>query len=333
MAALEGATILVTGGNGFVGQHLLTALAGYSPEKCHATTLDAILADPTQSTGSIGAVEWHQLDITDRQATFDLVATLKPDVIFHLAAQSHIPTSFANPELTWQVNLHGTLNLLEAAVKANPAATFINTGSSDMYGASFQAGEPVHENSPLLPLNPYAASKAAADLAAWQYAANSSLQIIRARPFNHAGPGQAVGFVLPDFAAQIARIEADLQEAVIAVGDLSAERDFLHVEDVVNAYIQLARSNTITSGSVFNIASGQATTIANVLDLMLQSSSATIRVTQDPERLRPADIHRVCGDSSAIRSATGWAPHYSLHQLVADLLDHWRTRVAAGDCP
>ena len=322
-AAFDGATILVTGGGGFVGRHLLAALAESGQEHCHATTLELRHRLARES-----AVQWHGLDITDRETTIDLLGVIKPDVIFHLAAQAHVPTSFTNPELTWQVNLHGTLNLLEAATRANPRATFINVGSSDMYGASFHNGEAVTEITPFLPLNPYAASKAAADLAAFQYSANSSLKIIRARPFNHTGPGQSEDFVLPAFAAQIARIEAGLQEAVIAVGDLSGERDFLHIADVVSAYMGLAeRAKDIPSGTAFNISSGQARTIAELLEAMLDACSTPIRVQRDPSRLRPVDIRRVCGASDAIQAATGWAPQRSSAGIIADLLEHWRDRI------
>jgi len=243
-------------------------------------------------------------------------------------------TSFENSGLTWQVNLHGTLNLLDAAATAVPQAVFINIASSDMYGRSFQSGALVDESTPLLPLNPYAASKAAADLAAFQYSATTGLKIIRARPFNHSGAGQGEGFVLPAFAAQVARIEAGLQAPVIAVGDLSAERDFLHVDDAITAYISLAsHAANIASGTAFNIASGHSVTIAEMLNLLLAASASGIEVRQDPARLRPVDIPRVCGDSSALRAATGWQPQKTIADLVADLLDDWRARVRSDTRP
>ena len=323
MLSLQGATVLVTGGGGFVGGHMLERLRRMADVQCHATTLT-----PQQLQGSQAFCRWHQLDITDPRATRELVARIEPDIIFHLAAQSHVPISFEQPELTWTVNLQGTLNLLDAAVSAVPGAVFINVASSDIYGRSFQGGAPVNETSALLPLNPYAASKAAADLAAFQYSATTSLKIIRARPFNHSGSGQGEGFVLPAFAAQIARIEAGLQESVIAVGDLSAERDFLHIDDVISAYMTIAcRAADIDSGTAFNIASGQTVTIAHMLDLLLAASTATIEVRQDPARLRPVDIPRVCGDSSALRQTLGWQPQKTSADLVAELLTDWRARV------
>lgn len=317
MADFAGKTVLVTGGNGFVGGHLLATLVAAGCGACHATALT-----PLPATGGIN---WHVLDITERAATLDLVKDIAPDLVFHLAAQSHVPTGFSQPELTWAVNLNGTLNLLEATARANPAAIFINIGSADCYGGSFRAGQALDESAPFQPLNPYAASKAAADLAACQYAATTPLKVIRARPFNHSGPGQGESFVLPAFAAQIARIEAGLQAPQIAVGDLSGERDFLHISDVVDAYLTLAReARHIASGSAFNIASGEAVTIASLLDQLLAQSPVPIPVVQDPARLRPVDIPRIAGDNSALRLATGWRPRLTRSQLLTDLLEHWR---------
>ncbi len=321
--SLAGKTVLVTGGSGFVGRHLLAALADAGCRALHGTALEPECPAPGTT------VHWHPLDITDRTATLELLSRLAPDVVFHLAAQSHVPTSFAHPATTWSVNLQGTLNLLEATAAANPRAVFVNAGSADIYGASFRDGHSATESTPLLPLNPYAASKAAADLAAFQFAATSSLRVIRARPFNHSGPGQGEQFVLPAFAAQVARIEAGLQAPVLRVGDLGAERDFLHIADVVDAYVRLASgADAIPAGSAFNIASGRALSIASLLELMLAASDRDIRVERDPDRLRPVDIGRVCGDSTALRAATGWRPMIPPEQLVTDLLRAWRARVA-----
>ncbi|KJS09224.1 MAG: hypothetical protein VR73_03055 [Gammaproteobacteria bacterium BRH_c0] len=327
MADLEGKTLLVTGANGFVGRHLLTALGERNTAHLHATRLGTVTDVNPQQGEQI--IHWHALDITDRQQTASLIAAIRPHVVFHLAAQSHIPTSFADPALTWQVNLHGTLNLLTALQATCPAATIIHVGSSDMYGAGFHDVAPVTEQTPLMPLNPYAASKAAADLAAFQFSATSSLKVIRARPFNHSGPGQDRGFVLPSFAAQIAEIERGLLQPTLKVGDLSAERDFLHVADVVDAYITMAvHADRIESGAAFNIASGTPTSIQSLLDRFLQASNCNISTQTDPARLRPTDILRVCGDSRLLQATTGWQPKRSLATLVNDLLNYWRAQVA-----
>jgi GDP-4-dehydro-6-deoxy-D-mannose reductase len=198
-----------------------------------------------------------------------------------------------------------------------------------MYGASFISHGEVTETTELMPLNPYAASKAASDLAAFQYAAVSSLKVIRARPFNHSGAGQSEAFVLPAFAAQIARIEAGQCPPVIKVGDLSAERDFLHIDDVLNAYILLAENaHLIKSGSAFNIASGRSWRIEALLTQLISLSNGGIDIQTDPQRMRPSDIVRVCGSNAALKSAVGWQPHVSIEQLLLELLEFWRQQVS-----
>lgn len=327
MSNLMGKTLLVTGGSGFVGHHLLEALAQIPAVKVHTADRSA-RQRPISNSGLHTA---HTLDITDRNAVDRLVSEVKPQVIFHLAAQAHVPTSFADPDGTWAVNLHGTLHLLRAVTQHCPGTTFINVASADPYGASFRAGKAVTEQTPFLPLNPYAASKAAADLAAYQEAATSGLRVIRARPFNHSGPGQGEGFVLPGFAAQIARAEAGLQEPVIHVGDLSAERDFLHINDVVAAYVLLAENAAhLAPGSAFNIASGHSWQIGDLLHQLIDRSFTRITVKPDPSRLRPSDIQRVCGSHGALTRAVEWRPKYSTEALLDDVLTYWRSEVAAS---
>lgn len=325
MYNLSGKRILVTGGSGFVGRHLLAALEPLAAVEVHA-------AD-RQRTGPAGGdqpdcAHRHELDVTRAADVEHLVAQVRPDIVIHLAAQAHVPTSFAEPEATWAVNLGGTLNLLAATRRHAAGATFLNVASADPYGASFRAGEAVTEQTPFLPLNPYAASKAAADLACYQEAATSGLRVIRARPFNHSGAGQDEGFVLPGFCAQIARIEAGLQEPVIRVGDLSAERDFLHIRDVVSAYLLLAgQAGDIEPGSAFNIASGRSWAIGDLLQQLIARSDRSIAIETDEARLRPSDIRRVSGSAEALRQAVGWQPQHAIEVLLDDLLGYWRAAV------
>lgn len=308
MDNLRDKRILVTGASGFVGGYLLTALESIAGAEVHSAGVAII----------------------DASAVDERVASVQPQVVFHLAAQAHVPTSFSDPDGTWAVNLHGTLNLLRSVAQHCRGATFINVGSSDMYGASFRNGATVDENTPLLPLNPYAASKAAADLAAFQQAAVSDLRVIRARSFNHSGPGQKEGYVLPAFAAQVARIEAGLQDPVVQVGDLSAERDFLHVADVVDAYLLLAsRAADIAPGSAFNIASGHSHRLDALLQGLLSRSRVAIATETDPARLRPVDIARVSARPDALQRATGWQPTHSIDDLLDALLMDWRERITA----
>lgn len=313
--------ILVTGAGGFVGQHLLPALLARFPlSQLHVTHLDEPLALK-------GVAASHPLDITDSHAVNKLIKDIAPELTLHLAAQSNVPLSFKQPNLTWQVNLQGSLNLFSALNQWAPNSTLLFVSSSDVYGASFKSGHPLNEQALLQPLNPYAASKAAADLAAGMLAATSTLKVIRVRPFNHSGPGQTEAFVLPAFAAQIARIEAS-QSTKLEVGDLTAQRDFLHVKDVVNAYVQLVDfEDQIPSGSVFNICSGQATCLQLLLDQMLKLAKVAVTPVSDPARMRPSDIQLALGDNRALAQTTGWKPIFAPEDLLIDLLNDWRTRL------
>lgn len=325
-AVLPPASLLVTGAGGFVGRHLLAALRRRWPQAAlHATTYG-------EHATSSQDVTWHRLDIRRAGRVSALLAFLQPSAIIHLAAQSHVPTSFRNPELTWRVNLQGTLNLLEAVKRVSPQSLVINVGSSDMYGGAFRGGVPVTEQTAFQPLNPYAASKAAADLAAGQYAASEGLRIIRARPFNHTGPGQRDDFVLAAFATQVARIEAGLQPPVVETGNLDAQRDFLDVEDVVAAYLALlALPEAEQRGQAYNIASGRAVAVGELLDALLARARCPIDHRLDPARQRPADIQAVRADTTALRQATDWRPAISHGAMLDRLLDDCRRRVAAAD--
>lgn len=331
-------SLLITGASGFVGAHLLSALARRWPDTAlHATTCHSLpgwayAVEPSSEPGAglAGRVRWHRLDITQGGRVTALLRTLNPDGVIHLAAQSHVPTSFRDPELTWRVNLQGTLNLLEGIKRHCPETLLLNVGSSDMYGGAFLSGEPVSEKAAFQPLNPYAASKAAADLAAGQYAASEGLRVIRVRPFNHTGPGQREDFVLAGFASQIARIEAGLQPPVLETGNLDAQRDFLDVYDVVRAYLALlelpARQQR---GQAYNIASGRAVAIRELLQALLERTECPITHRLDPARQRPSDIQAVRADATLLRQATGWLPTLPQGDMLERLLNDCRRRVAA----
>ena len=314
--------LLVTGGAGFVGQQLLPELQKHWPQaSLHATARQ--VADGLDEQG----VCWHSLDLRQPQAVTNCLAQIQPDTVIHLAAQANVGQSFAQEQTTWDINLQGSLNLYAALKATTPQARLLHISSADVYGASFKSGTPLDETSLLQPLNPYAASKAAADLAAGVLAATSSLHVIRARPFNHTGPGQAESFVLPAFAAQIARIEAG-QQTTLQVGNLDAMRDFMHVQDLVQAYIALLNhAEQITSGEVFNICSGQAVSIQSLLDQLLSQARQPIQPVQDPQRLRPSDIHQVSGSYAKLARLTGWSPQTTQAQLLQDLLQSWRHKI------
>jgi GDP-4-dehydro-6-deoxy-D-mannose reductase len=229
------------------------------------------------------------------------------------------------PRQAWDVNLYGTMNLAEAVLRHCPQARFIFVSTSEVYGGAPNAlGVHLDETAPLEPLNPYAASKAAADLMVGQMA-REGLNAIRVRPFNHTGPGQTERFVIPAFAAQIARIEAGMQEPVICVGNLDAHRDFLDVRDVADAYLRLALSpRSFEPGLVLNLASGIARRVGDVLDQLVSMARVSIRIETDPTRLRASDTPFATGNASRIRKLLGWESRTPWSTTLADVLELWR---------
>ncbi|MDR5876005.1 GDP-mannose 4,6-dehydratase [Halomonas sp. CUBES01] len=319
--------ILVTGASGFVGHHLLAALHEAWPDaRLHAT----VSRQGTTGRGGVASprtTQWHSLDVRDASQVNELINRLKPQAIIHLAAQSHVPTSFEHTRYTWDVNLQGTLNILDSIQRECPDALLLNVGSSDMYGAAFRHGHKVSEDTAFEPLNPYAASKASADLAVGQTAASQSLRAVRARPFNHTGPGQRDAFVLASFATQIARIEQGKQSPVLETGDLTAERDFIDVQDVCQAYIELlSLPEEGQRGQAYNIASGRSMAIGELLQKLLSLSSVAIEHRLDPARQRPSDIPVVQASTEAIHAATRWQPSISCETMLSRLLDDCRQR-------
>ncbi|MBW5413102.1 GDP-mannose 4,6-dehydratase [Pseudomonas sp. MAG002Y] len=313
--------IMVTGASGFVGRYLLRALSQAFPKaRLHATSRH-VHEDMTDA-------KWHVLDITDTDATRFLLGLVRPTALINLAAYASVAGSFAHPDACWEVNLQGTLNLLQAAAAQKLPPVFLQVGSGDMYGASFKHSAHVNELIALHPLNPYSASKAAADLAAAQFAATSKLHVIRARPFNHSGAGQSKGYVLTDFASQIANIEIGLQPPVIKVGDLNAKRDFLPVTEVVHAYVELLRhAGKVPSGTAVNIASGKPIPIKELLNHLVTAAQCKIEVEVDPARLRPSEIPCASGDPSLLERLIGWKPSCDHYELAASVLEDWRLRV------
>ncbi len=314
--------ILLTGANGFVGQTLSKLIDRQLYTVAHAINPDSCYSDTTQTDHVI------KLDIRNETDVIAAIQQVQPDVVIHLAAISHVPTSFSKPVLTWQSNVLGTLNILEALHKHAPQAFFLFVSSSEVYGDAFKSNQALTEDSPCLPMNPYAASKLAAELACQQYF-KQGMQGVIARPFNHIGPGQSEAFVTASFAKQIAAIELGLQDPILQVGNLTAYRDFLDVRDVCAAYLALIElRNTPLEKRIFNIASGSACSIQDVLDTLLSRSNVSIEVALDPQRLRPSDIPFAVGNSQHLRSLTNWAPQYKLSTALESLLNDWRQRIA-----
>jgi GDP-4-dehydro-6-deoxy-D-mannose reductase len=231
------------------------------------------------------------------------------------------------------VHVQGALNMAHAILDAAPDCWFVHVGSALVYGDSAKSGVPLEEAALLAPLDEYAVTKAAADLA-FGALSHRGLKVLRMRPFNHTGPDQTEAFVVPAFVAQIARIEAGLAPTVIQVGNLDSERDFLDVRDVADAYaLAIRRSGTLEANTIFNIASGIPRRIGDILDWFLRHSSVKIAVEQDQKRLQPSDLPRLVGNAARIRQALGWAPEYALEETLAAMLDDRRCRVRAQQHP
>jgi GDP-4-dehydro-6-deoxy-D-mannose reductase len=313
--------VLVTGGNGFVGRHLVEALAGLGPQ------YDVVAGgEHVDATG--GAPRFVSLDVTDVAQVRAVIAAEQPSHLVHLAAITAVPEAQRNLRRAWDVNFGGTLNIATALVDVVPQCRLIFCSSSEIYGASFRTGLPLDETALLDPLGVYGATKAAADLMIGQMA-RQDLRAIRVRPFSHTGPGQSESFVAAAFAAQIARIERGAQAPRMMVGNLKSRRDFLDVRDVVDFYLRaIVRFDEIPNGSAINVASGQSRTIEEILAILLSMSHKDIEVAVDPERLRSAETNTesVVGDAALARRLLGWQPRFDIRQTLQTVLDDFRAR-------
>ncbi|MBO9322238.1 MAG: GDP-mannose 4,6-dehydratase [Roseiflexus sp.] len=312
---------LITGINGFVGGHLAEHLLSSGLWEVAGIARQPALALETLT----GRVTYVAADLSDREQTLRALASIRPDVIFHLAGQSNVPHAFADPHTTVQMNIGAQLNLFLSVLQLRIDPLIIVASSNEIYGLVRPEDLPVNEQTPLRPVNPYAVSKAAQDLFAYQYHISHRLRTVRLRPFNHIGPRQTEAFVVPAFAAQIARIEAGLQPPVLRVGNLAAERDFSDVRDIVRAYELAALHGEV--GAAYNVGSGQAVGVQRILDILLTFSTHDIQIEPDPSRMRPSDVPRVVCDASRFHADTGWTPRIPLEQTLFDTLEYWRFRV------
>jgi len=317
---------LITGITGFAGPHLATRLHadGHDVFGIRRGRRDAN-ADLHLTVRAVPAEHLIACDLTDPVALTALLRRLRPDGVFHLAALTSVPQSFAAPEETYRTNLLGTLHLFAAARAAVPACRIVWIGSSEAYGQVAPDELPIDEQQPFRPLSPYAVSKAAADLAAYQWAQTEQLDLVRVRPFNHTGPGQAPHFICADFARQVVAVERGLQPS-IEVGNLDTVRDFSDVRDVVRAYVLAWERGKI--GEAYNVSSGIGRTPRQILDDLMRLAAVRAVVGTRPERQRPIDVPAVVGNAEKLRQLTGWSPTIAWEQTLADLLDDWRQRLA-----
>jgi GDP-4-dehydro-6-deoxy-D-mannose reductase len=317
--------VLITGITGFVGSHLADYLLSLGAMEVHG--LIRWRSPMENIEGIVSEITLHECELRDAGSVRETIRSIRPDRVFHLAAQSFVPTSWHAPQDTMSNNVLGQLNLLESILKEGLNGTRIQVAcSSEEYGL-VQPGEiPIGEDNPLRPLSPYAVSKISQDFMAYQYHKSYGLHTVRTRGFNHTGPRRGEVFVCSNFAMQIAEIEAGLRPPVIKVGNLDASRDFTDVRDMVRAYhLSLEKGE---SGAVYNICSGKAYAIKDILNDLLKMSRVEVEVQVDPERMRPSDVPILLGDSSRFREVAGWSPTIPFEKTLEDTLEYWRDKVA-----
>lgn len=319
---------LVTGITGFAGSHLAEHLLD---ENCEVIGTFRTRSPLDNLEKTLSRVRLIECELTDATSVTRLFKTVKPDFVFHLAAQSFVAASWHSPQETIVNNVVCQLNLFEAIRNADFNPKFLVAGSSEEYGQVRSGDFPITEGIPLKPLSPYGVSKVAQDTLGYQYWQSYDMNIIRSRAFNHTGPRRGEVFVTSNFASQIAQIEAGMKEPVIRVGNLEAERDFTDVRDTVRAYLLILREGRI--GDVYNVASGKGRSIQSVLDTLLSLSRAQVRIEVDEARLRPSDLPKLEGSYDKLKSATGWEPKIPFEQTMKDLLDYWREKLRRGYVP
>ncbi len=315
--------VLITGITGFAGSFLAEHLTSLGNQEIYGTYLsDSSLDNIAPHKESLHLT---QVDLTDAQAVNDLLVTIKPDEIYHLAALPSPADSHQNPSRYIHNNVDVQLNILESVKKNSlSSARILIVSSAEIYGAVPLDALPIDELTAMRPNSPYSVSKATQDLLGLQYYLSYKLPIIRVRPFNHIGPRQSPAFVVAAFAQQVARIEKGMQEAKISVGNLQAKRDFTDVRDMVKAY-QIVMERGIP-GEVYNIGSGRSVSIQEVLDKLIALSNTPMEVVQDPARLRPSDVPDLVCDIAKI-AELGWQSQVPLDETLKNTLDYWRAIV------
>ncbi len=314
--------VLVTGVTGFAGSHLVDYML--TRNDCEIFGIHR-WRSPTENIEHFKErITLVECDLRDASSTRDTLERIRPDWIFHLAAQSFVPTSWSAPTESLTTNVLGELNVFEAVRRLGLSCRIQIACSSEEYGMVFENELPIRETNPLRPLSPYAVSKVAQDLLAYQYWMSWKVDSVRTRGFNHEGPRRGPVFVASDFAKQIADIEKGRKPPVLHVGNLEAKRDFTDVRDMVRAYwLALEKCEP---GEVYNLCSGRAYSIQEVLDLLLGMTKVRIEVRQDRLRLRPSDVPVLMGDRTKFTRATGWEPTIPFERTLRDMLDFWRAR-------
>jgi GDP-4-dehydro-6-deoxy-D-mannose reductase len=318
--------VLVTGVGGFAGPFVARALAAAGHE-VHGLVRPGGHV-PRPAAPGLSGTALSEADVTDATAVRGVVERVRPEGVVHLAGVTFVPAAERDPAETYRVNVGGLLALLAALRAAAPEARLVAVTSGDVYGAVTPEELPVREETPLRPVTVYGASKAAADLAAAQWARAYGLAVIRARPFNHTGPGQAPTFVCSALARQVAEIEAGRQAPVLRVGNVDPVRDFSDVRDVAAGYVALLERGR--AGEAYNLCSGSGSSIAEVIAILRTHARVPLSARSDPALRRAVDVERIVGSHARATQDTGWAPRIPLADTLGALLVDWRARLGAG---
>jgi GDP-4-dehydro-6-deoxy-D-mannose reductase len=306
--------VLVTGAAGFAGSHLLERLSGH-----HELVAWSRSAPPPELTQ---LARWQLIDLLDRDAIRAAIRDVRPSAVYHLAGVSNVAESFADPSKPLAANVLGTHYLFDALCRSGVSCPIVIAGSAAVYASS---ESPLTEESPLRPISPYAVSKLAQEQLGLQAVAADGLDVLVARAFNHTGPRQTPLFMAPAVAKQIALIERGLLEPVLRIGNTSPRRDLSDVRDVVRGYQMLMAGGT--PGVIYNVASGEGRAVGDILNAIVSRSRVPVRTEVDAARLRASDAPMLVGDSTRLRTATGWRPEIPFDRTIDDLLDYWRQRV------
>jgi len=312
---------LITGVSGFVGSHLAEYLL-YNTDWRVAGTVYG----PVNNVAHLkDQVAIYPAELSQRKVVTDLLQETRPNYVFHLAAQPSAALSRRDPWFTLENNIRVQLNILDVVAELDLESRVLVVGSSEEYGRVRPDDLPIDEDTPLRPMTPYAVSKIAQDYLGLQYYLSHGVATIRVRPFNHMGPRQSKGFVAPDFASQIAEIEAGLHPPEVSVGALDVSRDLSDVRDIVRGYyLALTQGEP---GEVYNLGAEREHTTRALLQALISLTKLDVRIVQDPERLRPSDVPRVVADCRKLRARTGWRAEIPFEQSLRDLLDYWRGQV------
>ncbi|MGD8718851.1 MAG: GDP-mannose 4,6-dehydratase [Candidatus Zixiibacteriota bacterium] len=314
--------ILITGITGFAGSHLADYALALGDVEVYGT---ARWRSPSQNIEHISdRITVIDADLRDASSVESLVADIKPDKIFHLAAQSYVVSSWKLPSETLTTNIVGTVNIFEAVRRAKYEPRILVACSSEEYGFVAPEEVPITEDNPLRPLSPYGVSKVGQDMLSYQYFKSYGTDVVRTRAFNHTGPRRGRVFVCSNFAIQIIEARKGLRPHV-SVGNLDAVRDFTDVRDTVRAYWRALEA--AEGGEVYNICSGKGYSIREVVEKLVELSGADVKVEVDPERLRPSDVPLLIGDNTKITKQTGWRPEIPFDQTLSDILDYWSERI------